>query len=255
MLKTNYILFLYLLRLVASIYGQEEAKKPEPDPEPFQCQCPDPDPSPNRNNRNQYKDRGVEIDDPECCIKNEEEIAEMVIEMQIEDADRVWGQHWRNISCFKSRVLYPFGLECDDKELSRDLTRSPAIELGFYVKILGNRFDHIWVHQHGFISFQESFYGISLPHEDWPHPMYPYVDDPVMLAPFYAPTDLAGDKTEDVITDNYGRVLYKVIHRKPLPMIYTEEERFIYEITMKLLDEAQVSKTFKYSMAIMFIVI
>lgn len=70
--------------------------------------------------------------------------------------------------------------------------------------------------------------------------MYPYVDDPVFVAPLYAQTDLAGDKLEDVIETKYGRVLYKVIIRKDLPLYYTEEEKFVYQLTMKILDDTQV---------------
>lgn len=71
--------------------------------------------------------------------------------------------------------------------------------------------------------------------------MYPYVDDPVFIAPLYAQTDLAGDKLEDVIETKYGRVLYKVIIRKDLPFSYTEEEKFVYQLTMKILDDTQVN--------------
>ena len=71
--------------------------------------------------------------------------------------------------------------------------------------------------------------------------MYPYVDDPVFIAPLYAQTDLAGDKLEDVIETKYGRVLYKVIIRKDLPLYYTEEEKFVYQLTMKILDDTQVN--------------
>lgn len=70
--------------------------------------------------------------------------------------------------------------------------------------------------------------------------MYPYVDDPVFVAPFYAQTDLAGDKIEDVISTRYGRVLYKALIRKHLPQIYTEEEKFMYEMIMRLFDDVQV---------------
>lgn len=145
-----------------------------------------------------------------------------------------------NITCFGGRVLYPYGPECADVELSKDLTRSPVIELGYDLKFMGHRFNKVWINQHGFISFQESFYGQTLSHEDWPHPMYPYVDDPIFIAPFYAQTDLVGDKLEDVLETKYGRVLYKVIIRKELPFYYTEEEKFLYEITMKLLEDTQV---------------
>jgi hypothetical protein len=147
-----------------------------------------------------------------------------------------------NLTCYGGRVLYPFGPECADIELSKDLTRSEAIHLGFNLTMMGHRFDKAWVNQHGIITFQESFLGQTLSQEDWPHPKYPYVDDPVFIAPLYAQTDLAGDKIEDLTSTKYGRVLYKVIERKDLPLIYTEEEKFIYQMTMTILDEGQVRK-------------
>ena len=133
----------------------------------------------------------------------------------------------KNITCFGGRILYPFGPECADEELSKDLTRSHEIDLGFKLPFMGHRFEKAWVNQHGFISFQESFLGQTLSNEDWPQPKYPYVDDPVFIAPLYAQTDLAGDKIEDLQSTKYGRVLYKVIHRTSLPQIFTEEEKFI----------------------------
>jgi hypothetical protein len=156
--------------------------------------------------------------------------------------DNTWAitSRRQNITCYGGRVLFPFGPECADFELSKDTTRSPAIDLGYDVKFMGHRFNKAWVNQHGFISFQESFLGQTLSHEDWPHPMYPYVDDPVFIAPFMAQTDLVGDKIEDLTSTKYGRILYKVIHRRDLPIYYTEEERFIYQLSMKVLDDAQV---------------
>ena len=59
--------------------------------------------------------------------------------------------------------------------------------------------------------------------------MYPYVDDPVFIAPFYAQTDL--------LKDEHGRVMYKVIIRKDLPLVYKEEEKFLFEM---LFDNVQV---------------
>jgi hypothetical protein len=145
-----------------------------------------------------------------------------------------------NLTCYKGRVLFPYGPECADLELSKDFTRSPAINLGFNVSYMGHKFDKAWVNQHGLISFQESFLGQTLSQEEWPHPKYPYVDDPVFIAPLYAQTDLAGDKIEDLTSTKYGRVLYKVMHRMDLPQYYTEEEKFVYQMSMKILDEGQV---------------
>lgn len=146
-----------------------------------------------------------------------------------------------NVTCYGGRVLYPFGPECADYEVSKDNTRSKMIDLGFNLTFMGHKFDKAWVNQHGFISFQESFLGQTLSHDDWPQPKYPYVDDPVFIAPLYAQTDLVGDKIEDLTETKYGRILFKVIKRMDLPLDYTEEQKFIYQMTMDILDEAQVS--------------
>lgn len=151
-----------------------------------------------------------------------------------------------NITCYSGKVLYPYGPECADFELSKDLTRTEQIDLGFNLTIMGHMFDKAWINQHGIISFQESFLGQTLSQEDWPHPKYPYVDDPVFIAPLYAQTDLAGDKIEDLTETKYGRILYKVIKRMDLPIHYTEEQKFVYQMTMKILDEAQVLLIFNH---------
>jgi hypothetical protein len=144
-----------------------------------------------------------------------------------------------NYTCYTGRVLYPYGPECADEELSKELFRSKAIDLGFNLTFMGHNFDKLWINQHGFISFQESFYGAAISQEDWPQPKYPYIDDPVFIAPLYAQTDLIGDRIEDTVSTKYGRVLYKIIHRTDLPQIYTEEEKFVYEMSMKILNEGQ----------------
>jgi hypothetical protein len=144
-----------------------------------------------------------------------------------------------NYTCYTGRVLYPYGPECADEELSKELYRSRPIDLGFNLTFMGHNFDRLWINQHGFISFQESFYGAAITQEDWPQPKYPYIDDPVLIAPLYAQTDLIGDRIEDTVTTKYGRVLYKVLHRTDLPQIYTEEEKFVYEMSMMVLNEGQ----------------
>lgn len=144
-----------------------------------------------------------------------------------------------NMTCQSGRVLFPYGPECADYELSKDLTRSPVLEMGFNISFMGHHYDKVWINQHGLISFQESFYGQTLSQEDWPQPKYPYVDDPVFIAPLYAQTDLSRDKMEDIVSTKYGRVLYKAIHRMSLPQVYTEEEKFVYQMSMKILDEGQ----------------
>lgn len=158
---------------------------------------------------------------------------------RINDNTYVLTSKRHNITCYSGRVLYPYGPECADIELSKDLTRSNQINLGFNLTLMGHKFEKAWINQHGLISFQESFLGQTLSQEDWPHPKYPYVDDPVFIAPLYAQNDLAGDKIEDLTETKYGRVLYKVIKRMDLPIHYTEEEKFVYQMTMKILDEAQ----------------
>lgn len=154
--------------------------------------------------------------------------------------DNTWALRKYNLTCYSGRVLYPYGPECADFELSKDLTRSERLNFGFNLTFMGHQYDHAWVNQHGFISFQEHFYGQTLSQEDWPQPKYPYVDDPIFIAPLFAQTDLAGDKIEDIISTKYGRVLYKVFKRMDLPQIYTEEERFVYSMSMKILDDGQV---------------
>ena len=155
-------------------------------------------------------------------------------------SDNTWIFRKYNLTCYSGRVLYPYGPECADLELSKDLTRSQRINFGFNLTFMGHQYDHGWVNQHGFVSFQEYFYGHTLSQDDWPQPKYPYVDDPIFIAPLFAQTDLAGDKIEDIISTKYGRVLYKVIKRMDLPQIYTEEERFVYSMSMKILDDSQV---------------
>ena len=171
------------------------------------------------------------------CCKN---LTDYLNQYRVNDYTWILMSRRANITCHSGRVLYPYGPECADLELSKDMTRSPSINLGFNLTFMGHRFDKLWVNQHGLISFQESFLGQTLSQEDWPQPKYPYVDDPVFIAPFYAQTDLAGDKIEDLTETRYGRVLYKVIQRMDLPQHYTEEEKFIYQMTMTILDEAQV---------------
>ena len=145
-----------------------------------------------------------------------------------------------NRTCLSRGILFPFGPECGDQELSKDLTRSEKIPLGAKFTFMGHQFQHAYVNQHGFVSFQDSFYGQTMSQEDWPNPKYPYVDDPVFIAPFYAQTDLAGDKIDDITSTQYGRVLFKVIHRHDLPAYYTEEEKLIYEMTRRIITESQV---------------
>jgi len=145
-----------------------------------------------------------------------------------------------NRTCLNSPILFAHGPECADEELSKDLTRSRKIPLGFKLTFMGHQFDYAYVNQHGVISFQDSFFGQTMSQDDWPHPKYPYVDDPVFIAPFYAQTDLAGDKIDDVISTQYGRVLFKVIHNHDLPAYYTEEEKLIYEMSRRIISESQV---------------
>jgi hypothetical protein len=173
----------------------------------------------------------------ETCCKN---LTDILNRYRVNDYTWILMSRRQNVTCHAGRVLYPYGPECADLELSKDLTRSHVINLGYNLTFMGHRFDKAWINQHGLISFQESFLGQTLSQEDWPQPKYPYVDDPVFIAPFYAQTDLAGDKIEDLTETRYGRVLYKVIKRMDLPQHYTEEEKFIYQMTMTILDEAQV---------------
>ena len=65
----------------------------------------------------------------------------------------------RNATCIEGRILYPFGPECGDRELSKDMTRSHPIDLGYELRFMGHTFNKAYVNQHGFISFQDSFLG------------------------------------------------------------------------------------------------
>jgi len=145
-----------------------------------------------------------------------------------------------NRTCLSGPLLFAHGPECADKELSKDSTRSEKIPLGFKLTFMGHQFDYAYVNQHGIISFQESYYGQTISQEDWPHPKYPYVDDPVFIAPFFAQTDLGGDKIDDVTSTQYGRILFKVIHHHFLPPYYTEEEKLVYEMSRRIITDSQV---------------
>lgn len=48
-----------------------------------------------------------------------------------------------NMTCQSGRVLFPYGPECADYELSKDLTRSPVLNLGFNLSFMGHQFDKV----------------------------------------------------------------------------------------------------------------
>lgn len=106
-------------------------------------------------------------DDGVCCLDDENQIEKMKKRLWLIRKAKNLIPHksaknsTTSFKCHETRIMYPFGLECGDTELSKDLTRSDEIDLGFSMKIMGHRFDKAWVNQHGFISFQESFLGFA----------------------------------------------------------------------------------------------
>ena len=56
---------------------------------------------------------------------------------------RLRGVRTYNVSCYQGKVLFPHGPECADEELSKDLTRSHAINLGFNLTFMGHRFEQV----------------------------------------------------------------------------------------------------------------
>lgn len=101
--------------------------------------------------------------DTACCLDEENKIESMKKRLWFikKAKDRIPKKfsRKRNATCEEGRILYPYGQECGDEELSKDMTRSHPIKLGYTLKIMGHQFDTVWVNQHGFISFQESFLG------------------------------------------------------------------------------------------------
>lgn len=102
-----------------------------------------------------------ESDDTVCCLDEENRIEKLKKRLwKIRKVkDKIPVKLRRNATCIEGRILYPFGPECGDRELSKDMTRSHVIDLGYDLRFMGHKFNKAYVNQHGFISFQDSFLG------------------------------------------------------------------------------------------------
>lgn len=119
---------------------------------------------------------------------------------------------------------------------------------------MGHIYDQIWVQHAGFLAFQnETRFTIN---NDWPHPNYPHVDDPIFIAPFYCRIELLNDRyltgepELDFYQDyDYGRVMYRYVMRPPAGFIMPDADKVnaglqgdekLHYYANKLLDMAQV---------------
>ncbi len=116
-------------------------------------------------------------------------------------------------------TLYPYGTQYNDTLTARDQEYgSGMIRLPFNISFMGHKFQQIWVQHAGFLSFQEA--ARFMLNDEWPHPNYPGMDDPMFIAPFYCRIELANDRfltgeqeLEFFKDDNYGRVMYRYVQR------------------------------------------
>ncbi len=84
---------------------------------------------------------------------------------------------------------------------------------------MGHKFNQIWVHHAGFLSFQpEAKFTLN---DDWPHPNYPGIDDPIFISPYYSRIELANDRyatgepeLDFFKDDNYGNyfIAFKLLN-------------------------------------------
>ena len=111
--------------------------------------------------------------------------------------------------------MYPYGADWNDTVTARDRDiGSGLLHLPFNISFMGHKYDQIWIQHAGFISFQpEAKFTLN---DDWPHPNYPHVDDPIFIAPFYCRVELINDRyltgqpeLDFYRDDNYGRVMYR----------------------------------------------
>lgn len=86
----------------------------------------------------------------------------------------------------------------------------------FNITFMGHKLSKAWVQHAGYIAFQDDV-KFSI-YDDWPHPNWPQVDDPIFLAPFYCRIELNNDiyltgelQTDFYKDDNYGRVMYRLV--------------------------------------------
>lgn len=112
-------------------------------------------------------------------------------------------------------TLYPYGVDYNDTITARDQDYgSGMVRLPFGISFMGHKFNQIWVHHAGFLAFQpEAKFTLN---DDWPHPNYPHIDDPIFISPFYSRIELANDRyltgepeLDFYRDDNYGRVMYR----------------------------------------------
>jgi hypothetical protein len=83
---------------------------------------------------------------------------------------------------------------------------------------MGHRFNTVWIHHAGFITFlPDTKFSIN---DEWPHPQWPTIDDPIFIAPFYCRIELNNDiyatgelETDFYKDDDYGHVMYRYIQR------------------------------------------
>jgi hypothetical protein len=81
---------------------------------------------------------------------------------------------------------------------------------------MGHTLNTVHVHHAGYIAFQPNVkFSIN---NDWPHPQWPTIDDPMFIAPFYCRIELNNDiyatgevETDFYKDDNYGRVMYRSV--------------------------------------------
>ena len=115
--------------------------------------------------------------------------------------------------------MYPYGREFGDNYTARDRDiGSGEIQLPFSISFMGHRINTVYVHHAGYIAFQPNVkFSIK---DDWPHPQWPSIDDPMFIAPFYCRIELYNDiyatgevQTDFYKDDNYGRVMYRYVKR------------------------------------------
>jgi hypothetical protein len=149
-------------------------------------------------------------------------------------------------------TLYPYGADFNDTLTAKDQAiGSGLIQLPFNISFMGHKFSQIWVQHAGFLSFQPDarFYL----NNEWPHPNYPSIDDPIFIAPFYARIELANDRfltgeleTEFFKDDDYGRVMYRYVKRPedyvfPDPSAVLNSEQKHKKQAAEMLNMAQVN--------------
>lgn len=83
---------------------------------------------------------------------------------------------------------------------------------------MGHIYNQILVQHAGFLTFQpEARFTLN---QEWPHPNWPSIDDPIFIAPFLCRIELANDRyltgeleLDFYREDDYGRVMYRYVRR------------------------------------------